>query len=826
MLIPQYSLRWLFAATAVCAVIFSLVGLALRGSHWPAAISVAIGALLIVSAIHVLLFTLVGLYAAIFKGRGSAADANSPASRLPPPLLWLAALALLGAAAAQGAVLSPAGAPAKSSISTAPTRQFTGHGLRLDLETWPLRGGGYRPLWVTITPIVPLAAARTLVLEFRQKGHSFRDSGADLCVRRAIVVPAGSATLRFSLSLPRWGDWDECSTTVVENDDVLPALSSSWNGWNNSSTFLNWDWAFPRILAMGGTEPDTTKLAQLFPMDAFYQLQPPYQPQSAASPFKPLPSVIALPAAEFPRRWIDYTSLDIVCLTLDQLATLHDASPATLNALLAWVGAGGNLWVSGAERRQLPQLEHCLDIFAISTLDVGSANRSPWTEPDRSLRGNPLDLPYNPRGNSGPYFAPTTSGGFATATSPIAPPANNAKAKRVSSAKPVARPPFVTCPLGLGLVVAVAAESPFPGDEAQWTWLLNSMGSHRWLWELRHGLSIEADNPDFWKFLIPGIGLAPVTAFCVLITLFVVLIGPVNYGLLWRWKRLHLLVVTIPLGAGLVTAALFTYASLADGFATRVRARSLTWIDQRRGQAACWTRLSYYAGLSPAGGLTFPADVAVLPLEHSPASQRGGRGDQRVLEWEGDQQHLAAGFVPARTPTQLLTIRSRPSESGLSLLAPRESAGRPRIVNRLGAQISQLVVRTADGRYHQAADVAADATVVLQPLEGDAATSLLGPIYRDHLPALPPGVEPSPYASMSVFSAGRYYQRYRFGVRPPTQETSVLEKTMSRWLASRTFDAPIPRGSYVAIVARNPEVLLGTPLAREEAGFHVICGEW
>jgi len=103
-------------------------------------------------------------------------------------------------------------------------------------------------------------------------------------------------------------------------------------------------------------------------------------------------------------------------------------------------------------------------------------------------------------------------------------------------------------------------------------------------------------------------------------------------------------------GRGPGDAALFTYASLADGFATRVRARSLTWIDQRRGQAACWTRLSYYAGLSPAGGLTFPADVAVLPLEHSPASQRGGRGDQRVLEWEGDQQHLAAGFVPARTP--------------------------------------------------------------------------------------------------------------------------------------------------------------------------------
>jgi len=138
-----------------------------------------------------------------------------------------------------------------------------------------------------------------------------------------------------------------------------------------------------------------------------------------------------------------------------------------------------------------------------------------------------------------------------------------------------------------------------------------------------------------------------------------------------------------------------------------------------------------------------------------------------------------------------LTIRSRPSESGLSLLAPRESAGRPRIVNRLGAQISQLVVRTADGRYHQAADVAADATVVLQPLEGDAATSLLGPIYRDHLPALPPGVEPSPYASMSVFSAGRYYQRYRLAYGPDAGDQRSGENDVAV-AGLATFDAPIP----------------------------------
>jgi hypothetical protein len=32
--------------------------------------------------------------------------------------------------------------------------------------------------------------------------------------------------------------------------------------------------------------------------------------------------------------------------------------------------------------------------------------------------------------------------------------------------------------------------------------------------------------------------------------------------------------------------------------------------------------------------------------------------------------------------------------------------------------------------------------------------------------------------------------------------------------------------SYVAIVEHSPETELGTPAAREEAGFHVVVGHW
>ena len=40
-LIPQFSIRWLLLVTAVCAGVFSIFGLAVRGSHWAAGVSIA-----------------------------------------------------------------------------------------------------------------------------------------------------------------------------------------------------------------------------------------------------------------------------------------------------------------------------------------------------------------------------------------------------------------------------------------------------------------------------------------------------------------------------------------------------------------------------------------------------------------------------------------------------------------------------------------------------------------------------------------------------------------------------------------------------------------
>lgn len=69
MLIPQYSLRAILAATAVCGF-FSLIGAAaIRGSPSAAAVSLALLALIIMLGVHALVFFAVWLFSLVMPGR-------------------------------------------------------------------------------------------------------------------------------------------------------------------------------------------------------------------------------------------------------------------------------------------------------------------------------------------------------------------------------------------------------------------------------------------------------------------------------------------------------------------------------------------------------------------------------------------------------------------------------------------------------------------------------------------------------------------------------------------------------------------------------------
>ncbi len=97
-----------------------------------------------------------------------------------------------------------------------------------------------------------------------------------------------------------------------------------------------------------------------------------------------------------------------------------------------------------------------------------------------------------------------------------------------------------------------------------------------------------------FDFGIQGVGEPPVTMFQVLITLFALGIGPVNYILLRSQKRLSWLMLTVPLGAVIVTVGLFAYAIAKDGFEFRFVRWSVTHLDSKKHHAITNARMAIY----------------------------------------------------------------------------------------------------------------------------------------------------------------------------------------------------------------------------------------
>jgi hypothetical protein len=350
-------------------------------------------------------------------------------------------------------------------------------------------------------------------------------------------------------------------------------------------------------------------------------------------------------------------------------------------------------------------------------------------------------------------------------------------------------------------------------------WVLGAVGPERFSWEHRHGLSTHFPTSDFWNFLIPGVGLAPVTAFHVLITLFVLALGPLNYFLLYRRNRLHLLVVTVPVGAAVVTSGLFAYALLADGLATRVRARSLTVLDQRQGHVVRWVRLSYYAGRTPPAGLTFPADTVVLPLLPSEGSVYGGRSYQRLtglgIQWR-DRQHLTHGWLRARTPTQYVTVQSTATRAGLQIDADRRPI---QVGNQLGADLQLLILADAQGQFHWAQGVERGTIVPLDAVTEAEAIGKIRAIIADAQLRLPPGMQSG--SRRGVWTR----RRNRFGL--PQQASAMPERLMKALtIVPSSSGSAWQTEMYVAIANSPAGIDLGVADAREEASLHLIVGRW
>lgn len=191
---------------------------------------------------------------------------------------------------------------------------------------------------------------------------------------------------------------------------------------------------------------------------------------------------------------------------------------------------------------------------------------------------------------------------------------------------------------------------------------------------------------------IPGLNEAPVRVFLVVMLLFALLAGPVNFLLLRKRRQPLLALVTVPvLGFG-TTAAMLLFGLLHDGLGVRGVVRSLTVLDQARHESATLATHTLFAGLAPA-----PFGLAEDRLLLAPrAFERPGRS--AADRWIFDATDaVLRGVLPAREPTPLLDARQGTARERLRV---QVEAGALRVLADGGiAPLGEMLLRDADGRY-------------------------------------------------------------------------------------------------------------------------------
>lgn len=726
--------------------------------------------------------------------------AGSPRSLLKSPIRgprsWGIAVALCGAVAAAALPSSACAAGNES--------QRRAYDLALTVDSRWAGGanGGYYPIRIRLTN---MTRPRQLLFRFVDTSS---DESKLPTVERQILVDQ-NATQQFTLSIPLVSYNSNGELRVYENGRLLEQFSQHVS-----------------LPAAYGNTVDRPALLVIHPSPATVdcnRFEEAIQSLIAGTPSTPGGMVRSagmgwtgypsggstndfqvLAPALLPESWIDYTALDIVAVPV---ATFGKLPAAVRNALIQWTEAGGTLLLTevGEPAATSKELSQLLDLAR------RPAASQVW-HPAQPALHRPIVAVIDPSAPTGGTVVPTGPGG----TPAVVTPEQQEITKRANESKwKVTDEAFSHCDLLAGHVYAFR-ENPFPGAPVDWAWWLNSANwSNTLKWTARFGNSTRERHPGFFEFLIPGVGAVPVIAFVLLISLFAVVIGPVNYFIVLRRKQLYLLVLTIPTIAFLTSCALFAYAMIADGFRTQSRLMSFTLLDQGTKHAVSFNRISLFAGLAPSHGLQFSPDTAVLPIWSSDVCFEGG-----TVDWT-DTQALTTGWLRSRTRTQFETIEHR-IERGRLEFSSAAGGTPPEASNGLEWTIDTLIVKDESGQIYSGRNLPAGASLKLHPLDPSDVRALGAALNEFPLQA-PPGAvnDPSPFNPRS-----RRSWVYGYGVASPISfSQSLLQRGVERlsWSEKNVANGLAPR-SYLVTFRENPGIELGVERTVPKAGVHLLLG--
>lgn len=671
---------------------------------------------------------------------------------------------LITAIMALGVTSTAAPALAASGATRVYTSTQSRYQLTID-ERWG-DGPGYRPLRCKLQTPNPPATDTPVTVHIRTN-EGYYGMQQNVAVRKELTFPAGSTLETFTIPLPQTHLLESYFVELYINGRLVPRLNPTVAHVGSNP----WDPNYGVMLEVNpkGWDPNLTALVS---------------GQSAGT------TRFQIAAAQLPESWIEYTSVDVVGFSIDDLRNWPTESKAKRQALTDWIRAGGQLIVFDLPK-DFKDFAEIDSLLGLAGDDRSGKEPSNWTPKLATL------------GLHG------SIGGMDVEEFVSEEPSVRNVSNRVA--------PMSGRSCGLGIVIAVEGTNNRRLSYTPLSQAVDALGTDRILWQQRHGMSMVENNPDFYNFMIPGVGLPPVRAFQILITLFVLAIGPVNYFLLKRKKLLQMMIFTAPIMAVGVTFFLIAWAAVSDGLSTRLRMRTMTVLDQQAGHAASWGRVSYYSGLAPSDGLQFYADTAVYPLQPFPFEEVNNRHTNWIEE--APQQRLSQGWLKSRTPMQLLAVRSHQSQRELKSLGITD--GKARVENQLGVPIKFLLWADEDGQMYGGKSIGAGETVSLATGDVTNIRAGLVALLRQSSPSIPPeyvGVRTSPRRNYYYFMSTNSNLGF-------ASSTSLLEEGIQEVLQNAATGSALPPRSYVAITTESVDLAPGVTGEFVEQ-TNVIRGNW
>jgi hypothetical protein len=215
---------------------------------------------------------------------------------------------------------------------------------------------------------------------------------------------------------------------------------------------------------------------------------------------------------------------------------------------------------------------------------------------------------------------------------------------------------------------------------------------------------------------IPGIGEVPYRVFALLLIVFAIVIGPVNFIWVRRARRPVLLLVTIPAIAMLTSGMLLAYGVFFQGLEVKTASNSMALLDQREHRSACVEHRMLYAGLAPGEGLRPQPGTSVHAVGYGFSSSVGVRDRLRLVARREEGTLLTSDYLPTRAPVVQVLCSERAERARLDVERNGESY---EVVNNLGARLERLVLRDTKGDYYalESALEAGDRAALAQGVE-------------------------------------------------------------------------------------------------------------